>query len=103
VAFILGSTVLLACDDDEPRCYGSDRSYEIGERFDNGCRSCVCNDDQTITCQATEACDEGCEDADGNPQDVGAFWPAGDGCNICQCEAAGEVSCTDNDCGTGGA
>ena len=104
--WIVGLTTLLAtagiaagCSSDDPICYGTDTTHEIGATFDDGCRECTCNADTTITCVATSACDTGCEDSDGNAHDLGAFWPAGDGCNVCQCVSAGEVSCTENQCG----
>lgn len=90
---------VLGCSDDEPRCYGSETTHEIGAVFQDGCRQCTCNEDTSITCVATAACDTGCEDADGQNHDVGTFWPAGDGCNVCQCVAVGEAECTENPCG----
>ena len=99
LAASLGMLLAGCGGDDDPVCFGADRTYAIGETYDEGCRACTCNDDTSITCLATAACTTGCEDAEGNLQDVGAFWPAGDGCNICQCVSAGETSCTTNACG----
>ena len=93
------ATLLVGCSDDEPMCFGSEAQYAIGEVFMDGCRQCTCNDDTTITCVATAECDTGCEDNEGNDVEVGSYFPAGDGCNLCQCVSAGEVECTDDPCG----
>lgn len=99
VFLLAGSVYGLGCADDDPLCYGADTTHEIGEVFEDGCRQCTCNEDTSITCVATAACDTGCEDGDGQNHDVGTFWPAGDGCNVCQCVSVGEVDCTENPCG----
>ncbi len=99
VMALVCAALVVGCSDDERLCYGADVTYELGESFDQGCRSCTCNDDASITCTATAACAAGCEDADGGARDLGAFWPAGDGCNVCQCATAGKVECTENSCG----
>ncbi len=101
VGVVIGA---VGCSDDSASlCYGADRTYEVGAAFDDGCRSCTCNADTTITCVETAACERTCEDALGGSYDIGELWSAGDRCNVCQCvvgdAGAPEVSCTSNDCG----
>ncbi len=98
-AVLLVGASLLGCSDDDRVCFSSSGRQEPGAVFMDGCRQCTCNEDTSITCVATEACDTGCEDEGGQAHDVGTFWPAGDGCNVCQCVATDEVSCTMNACG----
>ena len=57
---------------------------------------CTCNEDFSITCEETEDCAD-CE-YEGDGYKIGQTWPAGDGCNICQCEAKGSYSCTETAC-----
>ncbi len=96
MAFGLG---WVGCGDDDPVCFGVGTTYAIGETYADGCRECTCNDDTSITCVATDACQTGCTDDDGVPRDRGTFWPSGDGCNVCECTSSDEVQCTANACG----
>ncbi len=99
IGFAMAGLTLTGCSDDDPVCRGAEQNYAIGATFEDGCRSCTCNEDTSITCTATDACTTGCDDGTGTIVDVGAFWPVGDGCNVCQCQADGSADCTTNMCG----
>jgi hypothetical protein len=63
----------------------------------NGCNSCLCNADGSITCDAA-VCAVGCEYG-GQTYQPGQAFPAGDGCNVCSCGSDGQVGCTNAACG----
>lgn len=90
----------VGCESDHestPRCWNDGGRIEVGTTFSDGCHSCVCGEDEQITCTPTDAC-VACEH-EGEGYRAGESFPAGDGCNLCQCLATGEVSCTDAACG----
>jgi len=102
LALVLGITLSSGCDNDADRrgrrCFGPDNNiYYMGETFNNGCNSCVCNEDGSISCTDVE-CTTTCTH-ENQTYDVGESFPAGDGCNLCTCMSNGAVECTTAVCG----
>ncbi|MCR9166211.1 MAG: hypothetical protein ACE37F_32010 [Nannocystaceae bacterium] len=70
----------------------------------DGCNTCYCEDDGTLSCTEIGCVDE----TDGDPGDTsgdcepGSTVPAPDGCNTCECDADGTIgACTLIDCDPG--
>jgi hypothetical protein len=81
-------------------CRHGGASYRPGEGFpdEDGCNTCSCGPDGSITCTA-RACAPTCS-VGGATYRLGQTFPAPDGCNTCTCTLDG-VSCTEIGCGTG--
>ena len=79
-------------------CPYLDQQIPIGQKLVDGCNTCTCNEDTSVTCTAM-ACAE-CKAKDGQGYQVGETWAAGDGCNFCQCAAPGDVKCSEVACTT---
>lgn len=98
---VIGALVLFDCDNNErdrrAQCFGPGRIYHAGDTYQDGCNTCVCNDDGSITC-TDQDCTPTCEH-EGKSYQVGESFPLGDGCNLCTCMASGEVECTGVMCG----
>jgi hypothetical protein len=79
-------------------CSGPYGTRQIGESFEWSCKSCVCNEDETVTCSDPQPSCAVCE-YQGESYSLGESFPAGDGCNVCLCHADGSVTCSDAMCG----
>lgn len=95
---LVGALVLLgaaACSDDDPapKCATANQVYSAGATFaaGDGCNTCTCNADGSITC--TEEVCVACEH-EGQGYALGESWAAGDGCNLCMCLGEDDVSCS---------
>jgi len=89
-------------------------TYAVGQSFPegDGCNTCSCVANGSVAC-TTIACGvdggpppptdggTGCF-YDGIEYGVGAIFPAGDGCNTCECAADGAVLCTTIACSIDG-
>lgn len=88
--------LVAGCGGDDDTCRGPDGPLGAGETFVDECNDCTCNEDGSITCVEQEDC-TACT-YEGQSYAVGDSWPKGDGCNICQCLAFDDVSCTEAAC-----
>lgn len=100
--WVIGSVALVlvallgGCGADEDVCRGPNGGLASGDTFTDECNTCTCNEDGSITCEEIQDC-AACT-YEGQDYAVGESWPAGDGCNFCQCLGFDDVSCTETAC-----
>lgn len=80
-------------------CLYNGREYTSGMKFDadDGCNTCFCEDDGSVSCTEKACFDDGksfCTDAAGNVYRPGESFTAPDGCNTCHCGENGVAACT---------
>ncbi len=80
------------------QCSYGGETYDVGERVDDFCSSCVCDSLGNMNCTST-GCSVTCT-YDGHTYSPGAEFPSSDGCNQCTCGVDGAVQCTDEACAT---
>lgn len=87
-----------------PGCTFPDgRVCAVGQRCPapDGCNTCVCNRDGTLSCTLLGCVDAGppaCTFPDGRVCPVGQRCRAPDGCNTCTCSRDGTLACTEIAC-----
>lgn len=64
--------------------------YATAESFENGCETCTCGADGTLSCDSSR-CVGGCKTDRGETVAIGDTVDMGDGCNVCVCNQDGFV------------
>lgn len=89
---------LLDCDPSPDVCEDATGTYEAGDTWTcpDGCNTCSCEPDGTITATEMSCTQADCTDATGTHAH-GERWTCPDGCNTCACED-GTIIATEMDC-----
>jgi hypothetical protein len=90
---LLAALATSACGG-EALCTQDNLSLEDGETVEDGCYTKTCLASGDLSSKLNGSCSTDCTADDGTVYELGFSWPAGDGCNFCQCKADKVVECS---------